>query len=314
MEFVHHGVPGQRRVIGFDVELERVGQAVPAQERDAVGGVEIILMDGRFLGLGLDQKLPAEPDLALVFDGEVKEFRQVVEFALEVGVVEIGVALAAAPEDVVLAAEFLGHFETLLHLGGGVGEDVGVAARRGAVHEAAVREEVRGAPEELDAGPLLFALQHLGDLVEVRVGLLEVFAFGGDVAVVEAVVGGAELLDELEGDLHALLGHLDGIGAVFPGADVAAGAERIGAGASEGVPVADGEAEVVLHGLPLDDFARIVMAKRERVFRIRAFVLDLFDFGEEWHGGHLGEVAGWFGGYDTRKRGRFQGGLRLVLH
>jgi hypothetical protein len=39
---------------------------------------------------------------------------QVVELALHVGVVEVLIAFAAAPENVVLAAQFLGHFEAFL--------------------------------------------------------------------------------------------------------------------------------------------------------------------------------------------------------
>ena len=48
------------------------------------------------------------------------------------------VAFATAPEGVADAAEFVRDFEGLLHLGGGVGEDLGVAAGGGAVHEAGV--------------------------------------------------------------------------------------------------------------------------------------------------------------------------------
>ena len=47
---------------------------------------------------------------------------QTIEFAFEIGVPERHVAFAAAPEDVVGAAEFLGHFDRLLHLGCGEGE------------------------------------------------------------------------------------------------------------------------------------------------------------------------------------------------
>ena len=58
------------------------------------------------------------------------------------------VTFAAAPEDVAFAAEFLGDFQRLLHLGGGEGEHVGVAARGGAVHVARMNKEVGGAPEQ----------------------------------------------------------------------------------------------------------------------------------------------------------------------
>ena len=78
----------------------------------------------------------------------------------------------------------------------------------------------------------------------------------------------------------AVLGVLDRVGAVFPGPDGAAGAERIGAGAAERVPVDDAEPQVVLHRLAVDHFVRVVVVEGERVLRLGAFVLDSFDFGK----------------------------------
>ena len=158
-QLVHHRVAGERGVVGLDVELEVVGQAVAAQEGDDGGAVEVVLMVGRLLRLRLDQELAGEADLLLVVDGQVEELGQVVQLALQVGVAEVRVAFAAAPEDVVLAAEFLGDFEGLLHLGRGVGEDVGVAAGGRPVDEARVAEQVGRAPEQLDAGALLLLLR-----------------------------------------------------------------------------------------------------------------------------------------------------------
>ncbi len=90
-----------------------------------------------------------------------------VELALHVGVPQVLVAFAAAPERVAAAAEFLGDFERFLHLRGGKGERVGVRAGRGAVHVAAVAEQVGRAPQQLDAGALLLLLEHFHDRVEV---------------------------------------------------------------------------------------------------------------------------------------------------
>ena len=85
----------------------------------------------------------------------MQEAGQVVQLALHVGVEQGLVALAPAPEDVARAAELLGDLQGLLHLRGGEGEDVGVAARGRAVHVARVAEQVGRAPEQLDAGALL---------------------------------------------------------------------------------------------------------------------------------------------------------------
>jgi hypothetical protein len=79
--------------------------------------------------LRLDVELAGEADLLLVVDRHVKERGEVVELALHVGVEQGGVAFAPAPEGVAFAAEGVGRLDRLLHLGRGVGEDVGV--RRG---------------------------------------------------------------------------------------------------------------------------------------------------------------------------------------
>src|SRR5439155_302297 len=113
----------------------------------------------------------------------------------------------------------------------------------------------------------------------------------GDVAVVEAVEVDAELLHELEGDADALLRHLNGVGFVLPGTDGAAGAERVAAGAAEGVPVGDGEAEVLAHRLAFHLLVGVVVAEGERVCRGRPLVADLLDVREESHGC----VTGWRG-------------------
>ena len=122
----------QRRVVGLDVELEAVHQAVLLQEGVAAPGVEVVLVLGRFLRLGLDVELPLKADLLLVIDGQVEELAQVIHLAAHVGVEERLVTLAAAPEDVALAAQLLGDFERLLDLRGGVGEDLGPGRGRGA--------------------------------------------------------------------------------------------------------------------------------------------------------------------------------------
>ena len=131
---------------------------------------------------------------------------EVVELALHVGVEQGRVAFAAPPEGVAGAAQLVGDLHRLLDLRGGEGEDVEVRAGGRAVHVARVGEEVGRPPEQLDAGAGLLVLEDLDDLVEVGVALLEGLALGGDVAVVEGVERGAELLEELEGDLGLAAG------------------------------------------------------------------------------------------------------------
>ncbi len=298
-QLVHHRVPGQRGVVRFHVQLEIVSQSVAAQKGDDVGAIEIVLVRGRLLRFWLDQELAGEADLLFVIDGEVEEAGQVLQLALHVRVVKIHVAFAAPPEDVVHAAQLVRRLDGSLHLGRGIGEHVGIAARGSAVDKAAIAEQVRGAPQQLDAGARLLLLQHADDLVEVGVGVAQRGAFGGHVAVVEAIKRHAELFHELEGDADALAGHVHGIGAVFPGPDGAAGAERIAALAAEGVPVADREAQMLTHRLAFDNLVGVVMSKGQRVERLGAFVGNFRHVGKVRHGGTCSGTGRRIAGYLT---------------
>lgn len=59
-------VAGQRGVVGLDVELEVLREAVLVQEGHDRLGVVVVLVAGGLLGLGLDQELALEADLLLV--------------------------------------------------------------------------------------------------------------------------------------------------------------------------------------------------------------------------------------------------------
>src|SRR5690606_29009984 len=137
-EFVLHGVTGEGGVVGLDVELEVVEQAVFAEEVQAGRGVGVVLVGGGFARLGFDVELAGEADLFLVVDRHVEERGEVVEFALQVGVEQGGVAFAAAPEGVAFAAEGVGGVDGGLHLGGGVGEDIEMGRGAGALGVAGV--------------------------------------------------------------------------------------------------------------------------------------------------------------------------------
>ena len=87
--------------------LTCVSRSYCPQEVEAGGGVGVVLVLGRLLGLGLDVELAREADLLGVVDRHVHEAGQVIELALHVGVPEVLIAFAAAPEDVAHAAQLL---------------------------------------------------------------------------------------------------------------------------------------------------------------------------------------------------------------
>ena len=277
LELVLHLVAGERGVVGLDVHLHVLLQAVGPEEVDARGRVKVVLVLHRLAGLGLEVELAREADLPRVFHRHVHEPGEMVELPLHVGVPEALVTFAAAPERVAGAAETMCDLHRLLHLGRRVGEDLGVGAGGRSVHVAGIREQVGRAPEQLLAGPLLVREQPVGDGVEVCVALGERRPLGRHVAVVKAVEVAAELLEELEGHVHSRQRRLERIAVLLPGADHRAGAEGVEARAAESVPVGDSEAKVVAHRLALHERVGVVVAEGQHVLRLRTLVADLSD-------------------------------------
>ncbi len=143
-------------------------------------------------------------------------------------------------------------------------------------------EQVRGPPQESDAGPLLVAGSIVRERVQVRAEVGVARPFGGDVAVVEAVVRRAELREELEGHRHPPPRGVHLVACpVEPRPIERADPEHIRAGPRERVPEADARPEVVLHPRPQDEPIAIVDLEGERLGRVESLEAD--------GSGHLGE-------------------------
>ena len=284
LQFVLHGVAGERGVVRFKVELEMVDQVVFAQEVQTGGSVGVVLMLGRLLGLRLDVELAFKSELLLVIHRHVEKHGEMVHFAFEVRVEQRAVTLASAPENITFTVEFVGDFQRLLHLRCGVGKHVRVATGGRAMDVARMREQTGRAPKQFDAGALLFLFQHLDDRIEIFVGFPQVLAFGRHVAVVKGVKRRAELLDEFKRHPRAVLRVLHRVRAVVPRAQRRPDAERIGQWIAKRVPINHRKAEMVLHRPAFDHFIRVVMFESERVPRLRAFVFDFRDVRKRgWH-------------------------------
>ena len=72
-----------------------------------------------------------------------------------------------------------------------------------------------------------------------------------------------EFGEELEGGSHASLGVLQAVGAVVPGSGDGGASERVQSGAAERVPVADGEAQPVLHAASEHLLAGVVVSEHQ---------------------------------------------------
>ena len=276
------------RVVGLDVDLDLVLEAVLLEKGVHRRDVVVVLVLGGLHALRLDEQCPLEPDRVLVLDDHVHEATELIEFARHVGVEERLVALATAPQHVVGAAEVVRSLHAVGHLGGGVHEQIGVGVGGGTRHEAAVREGVGGAPHQLDVGVGHLLAGVVDHLVEVPARLGEGVAGGCDVDVVERVEPDAELGDELERGVHLHPGgvHRIEIGRVVgvPRSVERAGAEDVETIPGERVPVADGEAEVLGHRAVADHAVGLVPAEGQRVVAVGTLVLDGVDGFEEAHG------------------------------
>ena len=145
-------------------------------------------------------------------------------------------------------------------------------------------EQIRRPPQQLDSRLRLLLLELRGDRVQIGVGFAQRGSVGSHVAIVEAVIRNAQLGNQLKRDVDAFKRVLNRFRSVVPGTLQRRRAERVGPRRAKRVPVADAEPQQIMQRLPLDDFFRVVVLKGQRVFALRAFVLNLRDLGEVGHG------------------------------
>ena len=107
---------GERGVVGLDVHLEVLLQAVLVQEADDRLSVVVILVGRRLSSLGLDGELGLKANLLLVVHCHLQEACHVIQLCLHLRVQGRGEALAATPEDVGLTPELLAHLQHLPRL------------------------------------------------------------------------------------------------------------------------------------------------------------------------------------------------------
>ena len=282
-------VAGQRGVVRLDVDPVLVREVVAHEEGIHRRGVVVVLMLRRLLRLRLEQQGPGEPDSMLVLRDEVEESRELRFLSGEIGVEERLVALAPTPQDVIRPPQPMRRLEHVLDLGGRIREHLGVRIRRRPGGVSRVAEEIRGAPEQPDAGALHVGFDVVHHGLEPVACLRERAALGRDVTVVEREERGAELRHELERGVDLRTCRLHRVRAgLQPRSIEGSDAEDIRPGPVERVPQADGDAEVVLHPLAEHHAIGLVDLEGQRVRRFQTTERDaLRHIGEEASHAHL---------------------------
>ena len=226
-------------------------------------------MLGRLLRLRLDVEIAVEANASAVVHSQMHQARHVVKLKTHIGVEERFIALAAAPEDVALAAELNGCVDRSLDLCSSISKDV--CGRRCArtVHEARMIEALCGTPQELLAGFLLLLFEVVYNDLQLLVGFAEAAVFRREIAVMEAVVVDGELLHDLECSVN--LCDCACLRILLTPALI-----------SHGVPPAQCELEVLTHRLAVDDLIRVVVLECKVIFGVLALIGDLADIGEKF--------------------------------
>jgi len=217
----------------------------------------------------------------LVLHHELHEAAELSHLTPHIGVEQGVVALATSPEHVVGAAQAMGGLHGLLHLRGRAGEDLRVGVRGGSGRVAGVAEEIRRAPEQADAAALHGGFGAGDHVIEIRAGLRRARALGRDVAVVKGEEGYAELLEELEGRRELALCERQGLPFFHPGPREGPCTEYVAARPTETVPVADGNAQMLRHGLAEQRAFGVVVAIGQGLAALGAAVLDGSGVGKE---------------------------------
>ena len=96
----------------------------------------------------------------------------------------------------------------------------------------------------------------------------------------KTVEGDIEFGEKFKSGVHFVTGIDHGIFTGMPGMYACAGTKWVAAIGAEGVPVADGKSQVLLHGFARNDAVWIVGLEAQRIIGFRAFIGNLANTGE----------------------------------
>src|SRR5690606_32738443 len=121
-----------------------------------------------------------------------------------------------------------------------------------------VAENVGGSPKQLHTGFLLLLFGIFHDGLHSAFVFFYVFAFIDQIDIMKAVIRRTDFSDEFKSRIHFIFGTLQGILRLIPLMHHRTWAEGITACSTEGMPVGDGEAKMLLHSFACYDFILII--------------------------------------------------------
>ena len=217
-----------------------------------------------FLGLWLDEELCIQADFLGVVMAHMEELGHMLLLAAHLGVPQVLVTFAAAPEYVVLSTQTLGDFQRMLQLATRICIDISEWRGGSAGDEARIGEQRRGVPQQLDASGLHILFDAVHNLIEVGIGLAQGLAFRSDIAIMEAEVLSAQLGEELEGIINLGQGFVHRVGILAQPRTVSgADTEWVDQLLIEGVPPSNAEAQPILHLLAGDNAVGVVIMEAQ---------------------------------------------------
>ena len=229
-------------------------------------------MLGGLFRFGFDQKCPFKPDRTGIVHRHVKKTRHLFLFAPNVCVKQCFVSFAPPPKHIIRASEFIGCGNGMFNLGRGIGEHMRIGVGRRAVGVTRVAEKIGRAPQQSNAG---FGLQDgclLHNLFKVSTGFGKVFAFGGDVPIMEAIEWRSQLSDEFERRIQGMFGLFHGCFAAGPRPEKSRLTKGITTAGLERVPIGNRKTKVLFHGFSGYDLLRIVVLEGQRLLRGLAMI------------------------------------------
>ncbi len=269
------GVLCQRCMVCLDVQLEIGFKSVCPEEAYHCRCIKIILMLCGLLRLGLYQELTFKADLLRIVDCHSEEARHIVELQFHVGIEQCLISFPAAPEYIVLAAQFLRDLHSFFNLGTGICKYVSIGGCGSTVCESRMPESIGGSPQKLDTAVLHPVLDRRDDDVEPLIGFPQRVGFRCYVPVMETEKRGPELFTEFEIRFYLGLCQIHRIRYMVPGSDSSSNrSERIGSRSLESVPVCHGKPQMILHPLAGYYFVCIVVFECQRVVGAFALILD----------------------------------------